>query len=236
MRVIATRLGAGIALVGGLAAIAAGAWFGFRLPRVSDVWPIDLGRPGGWLVDRQIADLRFDPELCQRVLTAPAIEAKAVADATPKPGCGWSNAVVIAAAGGARMEINPATCELAAALALWMTHVVQPTAVEVLGSKVASIEHLGSFACRNIRGSPSSAHHPSQHASANALDIAGFRLADGRRVRISASWGRPGPEAQFLAAIRKEGCRYFRVAIGPDYNAAHKDHFHLDRGRWRACR
>lgn len=231
----ATRLCIGLAIAV-FAALAAGLWTGVMLPSVSDLWPADLSRPGGWLIDRQIADLRSDAALCRRVLAAPAIEARPVAAAAPKPGCGWTNAVEISTVGGARLAVNPTTCELAAALAFWMTHVVQPKAVELLGAKVVAIDHLGSFACRNIRGSPAFASHPSEHASANALDIAGFRLANGRRVHVATDWGRGGPEARFLAQIQKDGCRYFRVAIGPDYNAAHKDHFHVDRGRWRACR
>lgn len=236
MRPRAIRLGIGLAMAGLAALVGGGLLLGVRPPRVSDLWPADLSQPGGWLIDWQIAELGSDAALCRRVLAAPAIEARPVADATPKPGCSWSNAVEIATAGGARLTVNPTTCELAAALAFWMTHVVQPKAVEILGARVASVDHLGSFACRNIRGSPADADRPSEHASANALDVAGFRLADGRRIRVAADWGRSGPEARFLAAIHKDGCRYFRVAIGPDYNAAHKDHFHLDRGRWRACR
>lgn len=207
-----------------------------RVPRVSDVWPADLGRPGGWLIDWQLADLQADPGLCRRVLAAPEISTRPAPDAAPKPGCGWSNAVEVVTAGGARIAVNPVTCELAAALALWMTHVVQPQAVDLLGSRVAAVEHVGGFACRNIRGSPAFADHPSQHASANALDVTGFRLADGRRIRVATEWGQEAPPGRFLAAIQREGCRYFRVAIGPGYNAAHRDHFHFDRGRWRACR
>jgi hypothetical protein len=235
-RTTAARLGTGLSLLV-LAALAAVAlWRHALLLRISDLWPADLSRPGGWLIDRQLADLRGDPGLCRRVLVAPEINARPVADAASKPGCGWSNAVEAATVGGARIAASPVTCELAAALALWMTHVVQPKAVELLGSRVAAVDHLGGFACRNIRGSPAFANYPSQHASANALDVTGFRLADGRRIRIVSEWGQDGPAGRFLADIQKEGCRYFRVAIGPDYNAAHRDHFHLDRGRWRACR
>ncbi len=204
--------------------------------RVSDLWPLDLGEPGGWLLDRQLADLRRDPALCRGVLIIPRIVASAVPDRAENTVCGWSNAFRLSAAGRAKLEVGAVTCELAASLALWIEHVVQPAASRHFGRSVTEIEHLGAYACRNIRGSPDDDDTPSEHARANALDIRGFRIADGRRVRVVTHWGDSGAEGRFLAEVHKGGCRYFRVAIGPAYNAAHRDHFHFDRGRWRKCR
>jgi hypothetical protein len=235
-RPLGGRFAFGLVLLAGIGLGAGIAWTGGRLPRVSDLWPLDLDQPGGWLVDRQLADLRDDPKLCLRVLDRRWIEARAVADQSLKAGCGWRNAVQPTAFADARIAATPVTCEVAAALSLWMAHVVQPAAAGILGSKVVGLDHLGSFACRNVRGSPAFANRPSEHASANALDVGGFRLADGRRVRVATDWGRDAAESRFLAAVQKGACRYFRVAIGPNYNAAHRDHFHLDRGRWHACR
>ena len=45
-----------------------------------------------------------------------------------------------------------------------------------------------------------------------------------------------GPEARFLRAAHGRACRYFRVAIGPEFNAAHWNHIHLDRGVFMGCR
>lgn len=219
-----------------LATISVGWQVARRLPHVSDFWPLELSKPGGWLVDRQLADLRDDPALCNSVLRRPYIEAGAVPDASPHPGCGWTVAVEISRAAGARLSAKPITCEMAAALALWMEHVVQPAAAKMFEKRVTAVEHLGSYACRNIRGSPAFANHPSEHASANALDVTAFRLADGQRIVILSDWGKETPSGRFLSQIHKGSCRYFRVAIGPAYNAAHRNHFHFDRGRWRACR
>jgi len=36
--------------------------------------------------------------------------------------------------------------------------------------------------------------------------------------------------------VRDGACRFFDVVLGPDYNDAHRDHFHLDMGAYRACR
>ena len=204
--------------------------------RVSYFWPLDLAQPGGWLLDRQLADLRQDPGLCRKVLITPRIVASAVPDKAERPGCGWSNAYRVSAAGHAKLEVGAVTCEMGAAVALWIEHVVQPAARRHFGQTIGEIEHLGTYACRNILGSPANASHRSEHAGANALDVRGFRLADGRRTRIAAHWGGDTAEGRFLAEVHAGACRYFRVAIGPAYNAAHRDHFHLDRGRWRACR
>jgi hypothetical protein len=133
---------------------------------------------------------------------------------------------------GTRFEVPAVTCEMAAALALWLTNVVQPSAEATLGSRVVAVDHLGAYACRRIGGTSIQ----SQHARANALDISAFRLADGRQVRVRTDWVRDIPEARFLRTIHKGACRYFRAALGPGFDLAHKDHFHFDRGRWRACR
>lgn len=222
----------GVATIG----VAASALGLARLPRVSHVWPLDLATPAGWLTDRQLADLTADPMLCRTALAGPRLEASPVADTADTQGCGWSNAVRTRSLGATRLEVPQITCGMAAALAMWMEHTVQPAAHASLGSRVTGIEHMGSFACRNIRGNPVFAAHRSQHASANALDIKGFRLADGRLIRIKTDWGKSSGEAHFLAAVLTGACPYFRVAIGPAYNAAHHDHFHLDRGPWRVCR
>lgn len=219
-----------------LATVTVGWQVARRLPHVSDFWPLDLAEPGGWLLDRQIADLRGEPALCRGILQPPHIVAKAVADASPQEGCGWTAAVEITKAAGARLKANPLTCEMAAAMAMWMEHAVQPAAEEVLGARVTAVDHLGTYSCRNIRGSPAFAKHRSEHASANALDVGGFRFADGKRVTVLADWGQDTPAGRFLKRVHEGSCRYFRVAIGPAYNAAHRDHFHFDRGHWRACR
>lgn len=203
---------------------------------VATLWPVDLADSRGWLIDWRLERLKDDRQQCGRALATPHISAKPIPDRDESQGCGWSNAVHVSDVGGARLEVAAVSCELAAATALWVNHVVQESAVRHLGKRVKSLDHLGSFACRNIRGSPAFANHRSEHARANALDIRGFVLADGRQIRIARDWGKDTPEARFLADVHSQACRYFRVAIGPAYNAAHRDHFHLDRGRWRACR
>ena len=126
------------------------------------------------------------------------------------------------------------TCPMALSYAMWERHVVEPAARDLLKARVVRVDHLGTYACRTIYGRPG--ERPSQHARANALDVAGVRLSDGRRLSILRVFRDPGPEGRFLRAIRDGGCRMFGAVLSPDYNAAHADHLHLDHSPYRLCR
>lgn len=197
---------------------------------------IDMAEPNTWLLDWRLADLKDDRALCQQVLKEPQIGAQLIADRPVKDGCGWTAAVRISSAGQARLPVDALTCETAVALAMWLQHEVQSRAQHILGTSVTSVRHMGSYSCRNIVGSKLWRNVRSEHATANALDIAGFTLADGRYVSVLQNWTSRGPEARFLKEIHAAACRYFRVAIGPEFNAAHKDHFHYDRGFLSRCK
>ena len=128
------------------------------------------------------------------------------------------------------------TCPVAVALELWRRDSVAPAARTLIGSELARIEHLGAFSCRRMYGA---ADGPwSEHATANAIDIAGFVFADGRRISVSDDWEGAAPEAAFLREVRDGACASFATVLSPDYNAAHADHFHLDQDdRWTGvCR
>lgn len=219
---------------------AAGLAFAFRQglvpPLVNPLPRIDLAEGRPWLADWRLASIKHYASVCASTLKAPHIEARQIADGRMQDGCGWSNAVRLASAGGVRAPYDKIACETAVALALWLEHEVQPLATEIFGQRVASVRSLGSYACRNIRGDPFWSHRKSEHASANAVDIAGFTLADGRAISVRSHWGREGAEGRFLRQAHARACPYFRAALGPDYNAAHRDHFHLDRGPFSRCR
>jgi hypothetical protein len=55
-------------------------------------------------------------------------------------------------------------------------------------------------------------------------------------VTLKGDWDGDGGKAAFLRALRDGACRIFNVTLGPDYNEAHRDHFHFDMGPRRACR
>lgn len=173
--------------------------------------------------------------LCRAVLSRSTLVHTAVPDNDAGDGCGWQSAVQV---GDARF--GPAftlTCSAAVSLAMWDRHVLRPASQVHFGQPVQRVEHLGSYACRNVRGAAGEGAQRSQHALANALDVSGFRLRDGRRVRVLQDWPREtSTEAAFLREVRDGACRYFKATLSPDYNAAHRDHLHLDRGRFRMCR
>ncbi|MFV0369226.1 MAG: extensin family protein [Hyphomicrobiaceae bacterium] len=211
-------------------------WLGFIPQRYSPLPRLSLSEPGQWFVDLKLAALRRDREQCAALLSFPELTARQIEDKSIRNGCGWQNAVRVSSAGGATLSMGSLTCEMAAGLALWITHDVQPLAQEILGARVTRIEHMGGYACRNIIGSKVLKGFRSQHATANAIDISGFKLSDGRSVRLTRDWKGNDAESRFLKAVHRSACQYFRIALGPEFNAAHYDHFHFDRGPFVRCK
>ncbi|MBX9588240.1 MAG: extensin family protein [Hyphomonadaceae bacterium] len=209
---------------------------GLVAPAFNPLPLIDLAQPNPWLVDWRLASIKNHPEICARTLKPPHIEAQPIADSPIKNGCGWHNGVRLVSAGGVRAGFDKLTCETAVALALWLQHEVQPLAKSMLGQPIRSIQSYGSYSCRNIIGNAVWRNVRSQHATANAADIGGFTLADGRAISVRSQWRDDTPEGRFLRAVHRRACPYFRVALGPDYNAAHHDHFHFDRGPLSRCK
>jgi hypothetical protein len=198
--------------------------------------PLELTEPAPWFLDWRLARLDRSRALCDEVLRPPSIVATSIADRPLQNGCGWLNAVRTTEVAGARLSLAVLGCSMAAATALWMMHVVQPAAERHLGARVTALRHLGSYSCRNIAGSTWLGDMRSEHATANAVDIAGFTLAGGRQVSVLRHWPGDTAEARFLREVHAGACRYFRLVLGPDYNAAHRDHFHFDRGTFTTCR
>jgi len=202
---------------------------------------LDLGRPIGTFTGRKLAGIEGGQ--CMVLLTRAGVRYTALPARDAGAQCGYDRAVRFAPGGSLAISYRPAdlgtSCPVAAALALWEWHVVQPAAQRHLGRAVAGIDHFGSYGCRRLYGRDTGAW--SEHARANAIDIAGFTLAGGRRISVVRGWGRGGPEAAFLREVRDGACRLFSTVLSPDYNAAHRDHLHLDQARrggwgWRACR
>ncbi|WP_118856779.1 extensin family protein [Sphingomonas mesophila] len=192
--------------------------------------PLSLADPVGPFTAQKLAALSNDPAQCRALLAAvDDLDRPAPARAAAIPECGYSDGMTIVAEPGTP-SLAPAglvtACPVAAALHLWLP-AVQQAARDHLGTSVTRIDHFGSYSCRRLYGASSGPW--SEHATADALDIAGFRLADGRRITAVGDWSADGPEAAFLRAARDEACRLFATVLSPDYNAAHRDHFHLDQ-------
>ncbi len=129
-------------------------------------------------------------------------------------------------------NLGPVRCDLARNFANWAQYGVARAARKILGSDLERIETMGSYSCRNIGGSGKL----SEHAHANAIDVAAFILADGRRISISDSWTGTQPERNFLRTIHDSACKRFGTVLSPDYNSAHRDHFHFDMSGEGYCR
>ncbi|AKJ28194.1 extensin family protein [Caldimonas brevitalea] len=195
---------------------------------------VTLTEPPGPFTRFKLARLERDPALCRSVLATTPLVWRPLPDTPRRGDCGWRNAVQISATESMVKPPFPLSCRAAVALALWEHHVLQPAAQRHFGMPVRRIEHLGSYACRNVYGRDTGPR--SQHASADALDIAGFVLQDGRRLRVLRHWDEAGPAGRLLREVHQGACRYFDGALGPEYNQAHRDHLHLDRGGPHVCR
>ena len=190
--------------------------------------PLSLARPIGPFTGMKLARLTQDAPRCRTLL------ANAGVDVTPLPvisaaECGYTNGVRVTPSPAVPAVWRPAApalaCPVAAALYLWERDVVAPAALRHFGKPLAGIDHLGSYNCRRIAGSSGW----SEHATANAIDIAGLRLKGGTRIRILPDWNGPPAKAAFLREIRDGACTLFATTLSPDYNPAHADHFHLDQ-------
>ena len=212
--------------------------------------------------------------------------------------CGTPAPVLLRAVGtDPKVTINPPatlSCPMAHVLGEWLRDTVQPEAKKLFGSTVIKIQNASSYVCRNRYGGGTTPL--SEHALANALDVAEFVLANGQRITILDDWPKalepppppepnpnrapedkesvtaskpapdgktakiaktsavtpakakpapapspppaakepePDPKAQFVLYLHEEACRRFGTVLGPDANAAHKNHFHLDMKKRR---
>jgi hypothetical protein len=210
------------------------AWCGWLPPAWNPWAPLDVRAEPNLLTRYKLSRLRGNPQLCDQVLSQSGLRLTRQQDSSPDVACPLSNTLRVQGGAVALSSSFLASCPLAVAFALFERHGLQPAAQAVYGQAVVRVDHLGSFACRNMYGREQGAR--SQHASANALDIAGFRLADGRSISVLRDWPKQGADARFLRLARDGACGSFNVVLSPDYNAAHRNHFHLDVGPWWLCR
>lgn len=161
-------------------------------------------------------------------------------------GCGTAQPIAVSAIAGVAIA-PPATlnCQMAAATHDWITEIVQPAAKKHVGRKVTLLVNASSYACR--RRNNGRRGKMSEHAFANAFDIADFQFGKGRVASVRGHWsgfaqlvGLSG-RGNFLRSVRKGACGHFNTILGPGSDAHHKDHLHLDLmrlrpGRFKMCR
>lgn len=152
-------------------------------------------------------------------------------------GCSTVNSVQLDRVGGDRgllqvTNLGAVACPLANTFAAWARFGVDRAARQILGSPLARIETMGSYSCRNVAGTG----RLSAHSRAEAIDVGAFVLEDGRRITVKGGWNASREEREFLRVIHRSACKRFGTVLGPDYNAAHHDHLHLEFGGGDFCR
>lgn len=204
---------------------------------------LDTSRPIGAATKTQLMWLSLSSsETCMNL----AAETTGFVSSTAKPKtgpstgegkgvCGWKVARAVYGQNDITLSSGEANmqCPLAIATYLW-TREIDKIAKERYGEGLAKIHHMGTYSCRRQNGNESGEW--SEHAFANAWDVSGFELENGRHISVLKHWETVDQDAAFLRDIRKTACKLFNVTLSPDFNAAHRDHFHLDMGPVKACR
>lgn len=192
--------------------------------------PLRLDDPIGRWTLRKLVTLSDNPAQCRALLAAAGAADTPATARLVTPDCGYADGMTLAAASGEAIFAPPGVvtrCPVAAALLLWERQALQPAAERHFGHRVTQIHNAGSFSCRRINGRADGPF--SEHATANAIDITGFRLSDGTKVTVLHDWPRGGAKAAFLRDARDGACDLFVTTLSPEYNAAHADHMHLDQ-------
>jgi hypothetical protein len=212
--------------------------------------PISLSAPG---VTPQEDDVDLPPEGAPRshggYQAAPGYPAREPYPSAPYPQPSYSPPPVAAPAAprlgsapgnavGAfgQVSMKPAAtlaCPIVSVLDRWLSDSVQPAAMRWFGVRVVEIKQISAYSCRGMNGNPHA--HISEHAFGNALDIAAFTLADGRRITVKGGWRGMPEEQGFLRDVQATACQQFNTVLAPGSNSHHEDHIHVDLMR-RASR
>ncbi|MEM7688890.1 MAG: extensin family protein [Pseudomonadota bacterium] len=175
---------------------------------------------------------------CFADLSASGARFSRVPDTYAAPGCNKLGTVKLTALSGDATQfgvsnLGAVKCETAKTFSAWARFGVDRAARQILGSPLARIETMGSYACRNVLGTG----RRSAHATGNAIDVSAFILANGQRISLKGDWDEGSrAEREFLRVVHKSACKRFGTVLGPDYNKAHADHFHLEGSGRQFCR
>jgi hypothetical protein len=182
---------------------------------------------------------------CAKRLKGLKVTFEAMAPFGKSGGCGAPAALKVSSVAG--VAISPPaelSCDMVENLHGWVANAVVPAAKNHLGKRITKINNASAYACR--RRNNSSFGKLSEHARANALDIATLEFEDGSKITIKGDWsgvkqlvGGSG-KGKFLREIRKYACIRFTTVLGPGSDRYHGDHFHIDVARrnsgYRICK
>ncbi len=174
--------------------------------------------PEGMPAPREPGDRRTYPR---------AMPARPDPVANPLPPLGPARDNAVAASGPVAVKpVATLACPIVSVLDRWLADAVQPAALRWFGARVVEIKQISAYSCRGMNGD--SRAHISEHAFGNALDIAAFTLADGRRVSVKDGWKGLPEEQGFLRDIQAAACQHFNTVLAPGSNVYHYDHIHVD--------
>jgi len=156
-----------------------------------------------------------------------------VVEAQPIDGpgiCGMTRPLKVSALAQGSVGLNKTLvidCPMIPALEAWLNDVVQPDAQARFGQRVATLNVFGAYSCRSIDNM--AGERLSEHAFGNAVDVAGFTLADGRAISFVRDWRQAdAQEGAFLREAHAGACQYFTTVLGPGADVFHYNHIHLD--------
>lgn len=128
----------------------------------------------------------------------------------------------------------PATlrCSMAEQIADWLREDVAPALAQA-GPPLRVIDNFDSYECRGRNRVRAAAL--SEHGRADALDVRGFRLADGHEVNLTDV----SVAKDLREKIRASACERFSTVLGPGSDGYHEEHVHLDlaerRNGYKLC-
>jgi hypothetical protein len=128
-----------------------------------------------------------------------------------------------------QVSMKPAAtlaCPIVSSLDRWLSDSVQPAAMRWFGARVVEIKQISASSCRGMNGNPHA--HISEHAFGNALDIAAFTLADGRRIAVKTGWRGMPEEQGFCATCRGPPASSSTPCWRRVPTPTMEDHIHVD--------
>ena len=146
-------------------------------------------------------------------------------------GCGVDQPVKVSMVQGVPLSMaSTMDCVTATALSNWISSTVRP-AIGATGGGLAALRVGPGYTCRTRNNQPGG--KVSEHGKGRAIDVSGFRLANGSEISVLKGWrdARHGP---ILKRIHKGACGTFGTVLGPASDRYHQDHFHLDTARYRS--
>jgi hypothetical protein len=127
------------------------------------------------------------------------------------------------------------TCTMALALADF-ERIAQEEAERIIGSRIVTIQHLGTYNCREMVNFDML----SEHSFANGIDLERFVFANGESAVVLDDFQPKletptDPKTVFLRTLanRLWDEEVFSVVVTPYFDNLHRNHIHVDLARYR---